>query len=89
MQSRKQNLEKNRRITLAIDMGIVTIFCLYAGFHLGVVYKQMEEPTLFGALAEFANHMEEQPFQLFPTDTLMVGIFFFIGVMIDLYLYNE
>lgn len=89
MHSRKQNLEKNRRITLAIDMGIVTILCLYAGLHLGAVYKQMEEPMLFGALAEFANHMVEQPFQLFPTDTLMVGIFFFIGVMIDLYLYNE
>lgn len=89
MQSRKQNLEKNRRMTLAIDMGIVTVLSLYAGLHLGVVYKQMEEPTLFGALAEFANHMVEQPFQLFPTDTLMVGIFFFIGVMIELYLYNE
>lgn len=37
MQSRKQNLEKNRRITLAIDMGIVTVLSLYGGLHLGVV----------------------------------------------------
>ena len=33
--------------------------------------------------------MVEHPIQLFPTDGLMVGIFFFVGVMINLYLYNE
>ena len=80
MQSRKQNLEKNRRTSLAIYMVIITVVCLYAGLHLGVVYREMEEPTLFGALAEFATHMVEQPFKLFPTDRLMVGIFFFVGV---------
>ena len=89
MQSRKQNLEKNRRTSLAIYMVIVTVVCLYAGLHLGVVYREMDEPTLFGALAEFATHMVEQPFKLFPTDGLMVGILFFVGVMINLYLYNE
>lgn len=89
MQSRKQNLEKNRRTSLAIYMVIITVVCLYAGLHLGVVYREMEAPTLFGALAEFATHMVEQPFKLFPTDGLMVGIFFFVGVMINLYLYNE
>lgn len=34
MQSRKQNLEKNRRVSLAIYMAIVTGVCLYAGLHL-------------------------------------------------------
>lgn len=89
MQSRKQNLEKNRRTSLAIYMVIVTVVCLYAGLHLGVVYREMDEPTLFGALAEFATHMVEHPFKMFPTDGLMVGIFFFVGVMINLYIYNE
>lgn len=63
MQSRKQNLEKNRRTSLAIYMVIVTVVCLYAGLHLGVVYREMDEPTLFGALAEFATHT----ISLFPT----------------------
>lgn len=42
MQSRQQNLEKNRRTSLAIYMVIITVVCLYAGLHLGVVYHEME-----------------------------------------------
>lgn len=89
MQSKKQNLEKNRRTSLAVYMTVITLASLYAGLHLGVVYLQMPEPNLFGALAELGVHITEHPFELFPADKLMVGIFLFIGVMINLYLYNE
>ncbi len=89
MQSKKQNLEKSRRASLAVYMTIVMLMSLYAGLHLGVVYLQMPKPNLFGALAELGAHIAEHPFELFPADKLMVGIFLFIGVMINLYLYNE
>lgn len=89
MQSRKQNLEKNRKVSLTTYMAVITAVCLYAGLHLGVVYRSMEQPTLFGAVAGLADHMMEYPLELYPTDGLMVGILLFVGVMINLYLYNE
>ena len=89
MQSKKQNLEKSRRTSLAVYMAVITLASLYAGLHLGVVYLQMSEPNLFGALVELGTHITEHPFELFPADKLMVGIFLFVGVMINLYLYNE
>ena len=89
MQSKAKNVERNRRRNLFMYIGIVTVVCLYAGLHLGVVYRNMEQPNLFGALTEFANHMVEHPFELFPSDWLMVGMFFFVAVMVNLYLYNE
>lgn len=89
MYSKKKDVEKNRRISLATYIGIVTVLSLYAGLHLGAVYHSMETPSLFGAMAELSTHMLEHPFSLFPSDGLMVGIFFFAGVLIDLYLYNE
>ena len=89
MQSRKQNLEKNRKVSLTIYMVVVTVVCLYVGLHLGVVYRSMEQPTLFEAVAALADHMMEYPLELYPTDGLMVGILLFVGVMINLYLYNE
>ncbi len=89
MQTRKKNLEHIRRKNLAVYMGIITLLCIYAGLHLGAVYHQMPELTLFGAMLDLGNHIVEHPFQLFPSDGLMVGIFLFIGVMINLYLYNE
>ena len=57
MQSRKQNLEKNRKVSLTIYMVVITVVCLYAGLHLGVVYRSMEQPTLFGAVSGLADHM--------------------------------
>ena len=89
MQSKKQNLEKSRRVSLAVYMVIVVVVSLYAGLHLGVVYLQMDSPNLFGALAEMGGHIAEHPVELFPADKLMVGIFLFVGVMINLYMYNE
>lgn len=89
MRARKQNLEANRKRSLAVYMTVVTLTCLYAGLHLGAVYVQMAAPTLFGALAELGNHILEHPLELFPSDWLMVGIFFFGAVIINLYLYNE
>lgn len=71
MQSKKQNLEKNRRASLAVYMIVVTVASLYAGLHLGVVYLQMPEPNLFGALAELGAHITEHPFELLPADELM------------------
>ena len=89
MQSKKRNLEKSRRASLAVYMTVITLASLYAGLHLGVTYLQMPEPNLFGAIAELGAHITEHPFELFPADKLMVGIFLFVGVMINLYLYNE
>ena len=89
MKSGKKDLEKNRRGSLAVFIGVVTAASLYGGLHLGAVYRGMEEPGLFGALAELGGHMAEHPFTLFPTDGLMVGIFLFAGVLVDLCLYNE
>lgn len=89
MQSRRKNLEKNRRISLAMYVGIVTISCLYAGLQLGATYREMENPNLFGAFAGLGEHISAHPFRLFPSDALMVGIFLFVAVMINLYLYNE
>ncbi len=89
MRSKKQNLEKSRRASLVVYMIIVMVVSLYAGLHLGVVYQQMDSPNLFGALTELGAHIAEYPFELFPADGLMVGIFLFVGVMINLYLYNE
>ena len=57
MQSRKQNLEKNRKVSLTIYMAVITAVCLYAGLHLGVVYRSMEQPTLFGAVAGLAKNL--------------------------------
>ena len=74
MQSKKQNLEKSRRASLAVYMTIVMLMSLYARLHLGVVYLQMPKPNLFGALAELGAHIAEHPFELFPADKLMVGI---------------
>ena len=89
LHSKNQNLEKSRRVSLFIYMTIVMVVSLYAGLHLGVVYLQMTEPNLFGALAELGVHITEHPFELFPADKLMVSIFLFVGVMMNLYLYNE
>ncbi|MBR4059553.1 MAG: type IV secretory system conjugative DNA transfer family protein [Lachnospiraceae bacterium] len=89
MQSKKQNLEKSRRVSLVVYMTIVMVMSLYAGLHLGVVYLQMENPNLFGVLAELGVHIAEYSFELFSADELMVGIFLFVGIMINLYLYNE
>lgn len=89
MHAKKKNLEKNRKINLGIYAGSVMAACLYAGLHLGVAYRQMDDPQLFGALMEFTVHMAEHPFELFPSDWLMVGMFSFAGVMICLYLYND
>ena len=89
MQSKKQNLEKNRRTSLGIYMVIVMMVSLYAGLHLGVVYLQMSNPNLFGALAELGVHITEHPFELFPADKLMVGIFLFVGVIVNMHLYKE
>lgn len=89
MKNRKQDVERNRKVSLSVYVGIVTVVCLYAGLHLGVVYRQMQQPALFGALAEFGSHMLEHPFALFPSDWLMAGMFLFVGIMIDLALYNE
>lgn len=89
MKSGRKDLEKNRRVSLALFIGIITMVSLYGGLHLGVVYRGMEEPGLFRAFAGLWGHIVEHPFILFPTDGLMVGIFFFSGVMADLALYNE
>lgn len=89
MHSKKRNLEKSRRASLAVYMTVITLASLYAGLHLGVTYLQMPEPNLFGAIAELGAHITEHPFELFPADKLMVGIFLFVGVMINRYLYNE
>lgn len=89
MQSKAKNVERSRRNNLFMYITIVTIVCLYAGLHLGVVYRNMEQPNLFGAFTEFAVHMVEHPFKLFPSDWLMVGMFFFVAVMVNMYLYNE
>ncbi len=89
MKNRKQDVERNRKVSLLVYVGIVTAVCLYAGLHLGVVYRQMQQPGLFGALAEFGSHMLEHPLSLFPSDWLMAGMFLFVGIMIDLALYNE
>ncbi len=89
MKKKRLDLEKNRKKRLYFYMGIVTAVCLYAGLHLGAVYRQMEQPGLLGALAEFGGHMLEHPFSLFPSDWLMTGIFLAVGIMIDLGLYNE
>lgn len=89
MWSRKKDVEKNRRVSLAMYVGIVTVSCLYAGLQLGATYREMEEPNLFGAFAGLGEHITSRPLRLFPTDALMVGIFLFVAVMIDLYLYNE
>lgn len=89
MRSRKKDVEKNRRVSLAMYVGIVTVSCLYAGLQLGATYREMEEPNLFGAFAGLGEHITSHPFRLFPTDALMVGIFLFVAVMINLYLYNE
>lgn len=70
-------------------VGIVTVSCLYAGLQLGATYREMEEPNLFEAFAGLGEHITFHPFRLFPADALMVGIFLFVAVMIDLYLYNE
>lgn len=70
-------------------MAIVMAACLYGGLHLGVVYRSMEQPTLFSALMDLGSHMAEHPFTLFPSDWLMVGLFFFVGVMVNLTMYNE
>ena len=89
MKKKRRDVEKNRKTSLYFYMGIVTAVCLFAGLHLGAVYRQMEQPGLLGALAEFGNHMLEQPFSLFPSDWLMTGIFLAVGIMVDLGLYNE
>lgn len=89
MHAKKVDVEKNRRNNLATNISVVTAVSVFAGLHLGVVYRQMESPNLLGALSEFSKHIVEHPFELFPSDWLMVGIFFFVGVMVDLYLYNE
>ena len=68
MQSKKRNLEKSRRASLAVYMTVITLASLYAGLHLGVTYLQMPEPNLFGAIAELGAHITEHPFELFPAD---------------------
>lgn len=65
MQSKKQNLEKSRRTSLAVYMAVVTVASLYVGLHLGVVYLQMPESNLFGAIAELGTHIAEHPFEIF------------------------
>lgn len=70
-------------------MGVVTSACLYAGLHLGAVYRSLEEGTILDALLLFPGHMLDAPFSLFPSDALMVGIFFAAAVMADLCLYNS
>ena len=67
MISNKSDVEKNRKVSLCVYIGIITVVSLYAGLHLGFVYRAMEEPNLFGALAEFAEHMVYHPFSLFPS----------------------
>ena len=52
MISNKSDVEKNRKVSLCVYIGIITVVSLYAGLHLGVVYHAMEEPNLFGALAD-------------------------------------
>lgn len=89
MKKKRQDVERNRKTSLYFYMGIVMAVCLYAGLHLGAVYRQMEQPGLLGALAKFGNHMVEHPFSLFPSDWLMTGIFLAVGIMVDLGLYNE
>ena len=71
MQSKKQNLEENCRIRLAVYMAIVMGVSLYAGLHLGG-YLQTPEPNLFGGLTEPGEHITAHPFELFPVDMLMV-----------------
>ena len=53
MKKKRRDVEKNRKTSLYFYMGIVTAVCLFAGLHLGAVYRQMEQPGLLGALAEF------------------------------------
>lgn len=73
MKNRKQDVERNRKVSLLVYVGIVTAVCLYAGLHLGVVYRQMQQPGLFGALAEFGSHMLEHPFPCSPLTGLWQG----------------
>ena len=44
----------------------------------------MDSPNLFRALAELGTHIAEHPFELVPADKLMVGIFLFVGVMLNI-----
>lgn len=89
MRKSKKDVEKNRRISLGIYIGIVLAVSIYTGLHLGVVYRSMDEPDLFGAFADLVDHIMAHPFVLFPSDWLMVGLFLCVGVMICVYLYND
>lgn len=55
MQSKKQNLEKSRRVSLAIYMIIVMVMSLYTGLHLGVVYMQMPNLVLWQSLEHISR----------------------------------
>lgn len=86
-----QITEKQRKGNLLSYVLTVTISCVYGGLRMGYFYATSTNPdkTLLTVFSDFMDKWSEQPWQIWPTNFLCVGIFLFIAALIDVMLYNK
>lgn len=84
-----QITEKQRKGNLLSYILVTTIACLYGGMRMGYFYTSTPDATLLTAFMDFVENWSVEPWKIFPTNILCVGMFLLAAVIIDVLLYNK
>lgn len=84
-----QITEKQRKGNLLSYILVTTITCLYGGMRMGYFYAITPDATLLTAFMDFVNSWSVEPWKIFPTNILCVGMFLLAAAIIDVLLYNK
>lgn len=84
-----QITEKQRKGNLLSYIIIATLACLYGGMRMGYFYATTPDATLLTAFMDFVNNWSVEPWKIFPTNVLCIGMFLMAAAIIDVLLYNK
>lgn len=84
-----QITEKQRKGNLLSYIIITTLACLYGGMRMGYFYATTSDATLLTAFMDFVNNWSVEPWKIFPTNVLCIGMFLMAAAIIDVLLYNK
>lgn len=84
-----QITEKQRKGNLLSYILITTLACLYGGMRMGYFYATNPDATLLTAFMDFVDNWSVEPWKIFPTNILCVGMFVMAAAIIDVLLYNK
>ena len=84
-----QITEKQRKGNLVTNIVTATIACLYLGMRMGYFYATTPDATLLTAFMDFVNNWSVEPWKIFPTDILCIGMLLCASLIIDVLLYNK